>query len=303
VGVTVRTPTGRRRRGSIILPGDDSVIHIPKLLRGLDDQEMVEAIRRGLARIESGIDSRLEFRRTLVPQVGGGMPFAGVGVSDAAAGAGIAEVHTRQRTVNSITNATEQIVVALPNFRQVLGNYAAHSGTITVLAAAHGATAGFAVLINRSTAQMAAIRRVEFIEYPSAATIFASAPRITMERMTHTGTPSAGLISPAKTVRTTQNGEVAAATNVAEFRVATTGLTLTAGEAIYAFLVRPVIVAYAASGASEPPAVPEYWTPLEGEGIVLANAEGVVFRQADAGTASDTRKFHIDLAWEEYTVP
>jgi hypothetical protein len=68
-------------------------------------------------------------------------------------------------------------------------------------------------------------------------------------------------------------------------------------------MVRPVLIVYAAGTQAEPPVVPEVWYPEEGEGCILANGEGVIFRQPDAGTTSDTRKFHIDITWEEYTLP
>jgi hypothetical protein len=181
----------------------DEALWLPPQLRGARDEEIERAIRHGFARI---------VERTVVPFPSGGVDV-GVGVTDLASGAGVADVRGRQRTVGGVTNAVEQYVIAM-SARVDSGVYHAHSQTLTVLAAAQAAGIGFAILMNRSTAQMCAVRRVEFIEFPSAVTAFPTAPRITFERMTHTGTPSAGLLTPAKRIRTSQNGEVADATNI-----------------------------------------------------------------------------------------
>lgn len=224
------------------------------------------------------------------------MPDRLIGITDQASGAGVAEMRARERTIS--TNTVEEQYVIPMSARVKVGTYRALAGPFSIAAAAHAATAGFMWLVNTSTSVVVALRRVELTPYPTAATAFPSGPRVTLERVTFTGTPTGAAITPAKVRRTSQNGEVADAANVASVRTASTGLTLTAGEGIKAFVIPPILTAV---GAAQP--VEQTHAPDEDGQIVLANGEGIVIRQADAGTTSDTRKHTLDLAWDEYTLP
>lgn len=217
-----------------------------------------------------------------------------VGVTDQAAGTGVIEVRTRPERGTGL--GVEQVVLPF-SYRKRSGLYYAVPAQQTVLAAAHGATAGFVWLLNRSAAQMVALRYIEISYNAGSALATPTAPVLQLERMTHTGTPSAGLVTPAKRVRTTQNGETADSTNVGETRTATTGLTPAAGEVVWASSVPS-----AETGVGMY-AFRDIWAPDEDEQPILATGEGLVLRQATAGTASDTRKFMVTLAWEEFTVP
>lgn len=165
----------------------------------------------------------------------------------------------------------------------------ATSGRSTVTAAADGALVGRMWLINPvgSTALLA-IRRVEFSSAPTAATAFISSPRVTCERVTFTGTASGASITPA--VRDTNENVL-----VGSVRTASTGLTLTAGAVLYAFTVAPILTAV---GAHVP--VLQEFEPASDGRLILRAGQGMVIRQADAGTASDTRSFQVNLAWEEF---
>lgn len=168
----------------------------------------------------------------------------------------------------------------------------AHSGRLTVGAAADAATAGRLWLINPvGSAILIEVRRVEFSSAPIAATAFVTSPRVTVERVTFTGTASGAQITPAQRDSTE-------ATLVGTLRTASTGLTLTAGAAAYGFTVVPILTAV---GAAVPSL--QEWEPNEAGRIVLRAGQGIVIRQADAGTTADTRSFVVNLAWAEYTVP
>lgn len=168
----------------------------------------------------------------------------------------------------------------------------AHTGKSTVTAAADAATAGRFWLINPvGSTILIEVRRVEFSSAPIAATAFVTSPRVTVERVTFTGTASGAQITPAKRDST----EVAF---VGTLRTASTGLTLTAGAACYGFTVVPILTAV----GSAVPSLQE-WEPNEAGRIVLRAGEGIVVRQADAGTTADTRAFAVNLAWAEYTNP
>jgi hypothetical protein len=156
-------------------PKGPVTIRLAPSLRGVPDWRLNELARDGRLAFDGGY---------LVPTVGGGSPDIGVGVTDQASGAGVADVRGRQRTVGGVTNAVEQYVIAISP-RVDTGVYHVHSGTLSVVLAAHATTSplpGFAFLLNRSAAQMVALRRIEFIEYPSSTPAHTLAPRVTFER-------------------------------------------------------------------------------------------------------------------------
>ena len=181
-----------------------------------------------------------------------------------------------------------RVVVNRP---KILGSYKFESGRLTVLAAAHAATAGFFWLINPvGSAVIVYVKKLIATAAPTAVTAFPSTPRITVERITFTGTASGAAITPAKRDST----DVA---NVGSVRTASTGLTITAGAVIGDFSVPAVLTGV---GVAVP--IDQYlYEPSKDEDdqLVLRAGEGIVVRQADAGTASDTRLLLVFGAWEE----
>lgn len=164
-----------------------------------------------------------------------------------------------------------------------------HSGRLTVGASADAATVARVWLVNPvSSGIVIEIRRVSFLTAPTAATVFASSPRVTLERVTFTGSPSGASLTPAQRDSTD-------ASLLGSARTASTGMTLVAGAVVHAFSVTPVLTAVGHSA----PAIQE-WTPDVAERLVLRPGQGMAVRQADAGTASDTRIFHLSVAWGEY---
>lgn len=205
---------------------------------------------------------------------------------------GIQHVGPTGGTTNTarVTTAGEQYVTDSLRLKQAVG--IAHSGRLTVGAAADAATAGRFWLINPvGSAVLIEVRRVEFSSAPIAATAFPSSPRVTVERVTFTGTPTGAVITPV--VRDTTETAL-----VGSVRTASTGLVLTAGALAYGFTVAPILTAVGAAV----PALQE-WEPAENGRIVLRAGQGIVVRQADAGTTADTRSFQVNFAWAEYTVP
>lgn len=213
-----------------------------------------------------------------------------IGVGDTGRNAaGIADPKYPWREAR-ITAAGEVLTTDSYRLKQAVA--IAHSGKSTITAAADAATGGRLWLINPvGSTILIEVRRVEFSSAPLAATAFPTSPRITVERVTFTGTASAGLITPAQRDST----EVAL---VGSLRTNSTGLTLTAGAIAYAFTVVPILTAV---GAAVPSL--QEWEPNEAGRLVLRAGQGIVIRQADAGNTSDSRTFAVNLAWAEYTVP
>jgi len=195
------------------------------------------------------------------------------------------------RTFNRAANLHDQYVVTT-NGRVVTGTYISQTGAHVVLAAAHAATAaGFWFLTNPvGSTVLVALRRIEFASQMGSILVTATSPRLQAERFTFTGTSTGAVIVAAKQA-------TADATQVARLASATTGLTPTAGAAVFAFLpvASATAVAFVAAAVAD-------WNPDADGQVILAAGEGVVFRQADAGTTADTRRFVTNIAWEEFTL-
>lgn len=183
-------------------------------------------------------------------------------------------------------NANKQLLVS-DSTRNRSGVYIATSGLLTMLAAAHAATAGFVWLLNPLTStKLVAVRRVEVDSMGIAAA--AAITRITAERISFTGTPTGAAIASGKV----DSNYVAPS---ALFTAANTGLTITAGATLYGWMAMAVITA---AGVAEP--VLGEWEPAESAMPILRPGEGLVLRQADAGAATDPRRAVVNLAWEEW---
>lgn len=167
--------------------------------------------------------------------------------------------------------------------------YFAHSGRLAVLASAHASTAGFMWLINPvGSGKVAQVRTINISFAPTAASAFISSPRLTVERVTFTGTASGAAI----TVGQRNSSDGAPACSV---RTASTGLSLVAGAVMFSTVCPSVMTAVG------PWVIEEDWNPHDSNDyILLRPGEGLVFRQADNGTTSDTRSATIDLIWGEY---
>ena len=196
---------------------------------------------------------------------------------------------TTAANVGKVTAAGELFITDTNRIKVATGM--ATSGRSTVTAAADGATVGRVWLINPvGSGVLLELRRVEFTSMPIAVTVFLTSPRVTVERMTFTGTASGAQITP--TVRDTTDAAL-----VATIRTASTGLTLTAGAVAYAFSVMNILTGV----GTNVPTLQE-WEPNEAGRIVLRAGEGIVIRQADVGTAADTRVFQVNFAWSEFTL-
>lgn len=167
--------------------------------------------------------------------------------------------------------------------------YFAHSGNLTVQASAHAATVGFFWLVNPVGATgVCYVYNFDIYSTPTAVTAFASAPRITVERVTFTGTASGATITPAQR-------EPNDAANGCTLRTASTGMTLSAGAVVSSAVVSPVLTAVGGGVVASGTLLQGVWVFP----ITLRGGQGLVLRQPDAGTASDTRKVIANVRWAE----
>lgn len=162
--------------------------------------------------------------------------------------------------------------------------------TSTVTAAADGALVGRGWLVNNTGSTVfGAFRQVMFTVTSTTGLLTPTAPTFTVERITFTGTPSGAQLTPCKRDSTD-------ATNTLTWRTASTGMTITAGAALAGLQVGGSLLA---TNMMSPM---QYWPLFQDEDgyITLRAGEGVVIRQATAGTAADTRAANFEVAWEEF---
>lgn len=201
------------------------------------------------------------------------------------------KIRSRQRVVGSDT-VEEQYVIALGSDRVVASRWFAHPGVFTVQASADTGTAGRWYLFNPvGSSVLVAVREIGFASQHGSALATPTSPRIAIKRFAATGTPSGTAVTPAAQ-------DTAQSAAVATLRLASTGLTVTDGAVLTAFL--PTAALTAASAV--PPAI-EIWQPDVEYPVILRAGEGIYCQQLDAGTASDTRRYLTDLVWDEFTWP
>lgn len=184
-------------------------------------------------------------------------------------------------------------VVSHPDDIVRLGVYYYHSEINVVTAAADAAASSgggqFWIINQVGSAVTVRIRKVTFRSQLGSALATPTSPRITMERSTFTGTDSGAAITPALR-------RVGDASAVGKARTASTGMTIAASAVITSFF--PVAAATAVSYCTPAEA---HFEPGPEDYIDLAAGEVIIFRQADAGTVADTRRYTIDVVTEEFT--
>jgi hypothetical protein len=184
----------------------------------------------------------------------------------------------------------------------ILGTYAAATALNSVSATATNGTATGLLWFTVPTAvtgKAARIRRLIARHTVSAVTpVMVTAPRIALARITFTGTASGASITPAKYASS-------APAPVADLRTAVTGLTVTLGATLCHTVPPAFILAGTAATVQQASITIDPMISIgsdEDEWPVLLPGEGLVIYQPDAGTTADTRRFTLDLVWDEIDV-
>ena len=163
--------------------------------------------------------------------------------------------------------------------------YFAQTGIHQLVAAAHGATAGFWwLLCPASAGKRLYVMRVDYVCSHNTALVTPTGPRIRLERMSFTGAIGGAAVTPASALANVPAG-------VGTVRDTVPGGP-SAGAAFHAFMPSTALTAVAATSMSNDDFSPE--EPLE-----LTEGTGIVCRQADAATTSDTRRFATTVYWIE----
>lgn len=168
----------------------------------------------------------------------------------------------------------------------------------TVAAAAqNGTTAGFlfAHMPSAVTTRAMRLRRLSVTSQHSTALATPTAPRLLLRRLTSSGALSSGLLAP------NVNDALIHATPSGLFSLVNTGLTV--AHVGIGFASAGLAGALTAVGAYEP-CYKDLIDPAseEDEWPVFRPGEGFVVYQDTAGTASDTRKFNLQLLCDEIDI-
>lgn len=182
----------------------------------------------------------------------------------------------------------------VPGRRSLRGLYYASSGAVAYTSAADGATGGDIWIVNTSPTVVAYIREVRFTSNIAALALLTALPRIQMERMTFTGAPSGPQITPARR-------DSADPANTATVRTTNAGMVISTGAIIKSFAPpsSDVVGGLLAANASSSVPVEQIFVGDIDSFIVLRQNQGVVFRQATAGSLTENRQYNVDFIWEE----
>lgn len=188
----------------------------------------------------------------------------------------------------------QQRVIARSHERTLTTRYSFNSGSLVIAAAADSANVGRVYVENDpDSTVLIAVTRVRFTSQHASVLATPTAPRIALRTFTFTGnTPSGAAITGAK-----QDSSLAAKDTNWNVRTAATGMTIAEVADIEVFYPVAALTAVAAST----PASSE-WKPASDSVLILRAGEGLMVKQADAGTASDTRVFSVTVDVDEWTV-
>lgn len=201
-------------------------------------------------------------------------------------------VRTQTRVVGADT-VHEHFFIPVPAIAAT-GKYFFSSTQQTVSATVQdGIATGFFWLQMISTATVTAvIRYISANSTASAATTFASAPVLSFSKMTFTGTASGTSVTPVKF-------QTAGAANQMIVRTAVTGMTPTIVGDVGNFQIPAVLTAVGAVYACEEVIPRNPLAYVRGMDLEIAPGEGLAIWQSVAGTAADTRRFGIQVEWDE----
>lgn len=202
---------------------------------------------------------------------------------------------TRSRTIDGAT-VHEPYSLALLSERVLTTRYFFGSGALVVAAAADSANVGRVYLFNDAdSAVLIALTRVTFYSQLGSALATPTSPRFSLKRFTATGTaPSGTEITGAKQDTTLPDKNAGWSV-----RTTTTNMgTITEGAELMSFM--PIA---GATAVAYTPASMGLWVPEPNEAVILRAGEGVMVKQADAGTTSDTRRVIVNFQVDEFTSP
>lgn len=190
----------------------------------------------------------------------------------------------------------QQRVIARSHERTLTTRYWYDTGSLVVGASADAAQTGRVYIENEvGSGILLAVTTARFHSQHASALVTATAPRIALRTFTFTqsGSPSGAALVGVKQDSTLPNKSA-----LWEARTAKTNMTVTEVGDLAVFYP---VVALTAVGACAP--ISDIWRPEPDRPLILRPGEGLMVKQVDAGTASDTRLVGFSFELEEWTVP
>lgn len=206
------------------------------------------------------------------------------------------KTRSRERDVG-LNTIHEQYVIPISE-RVRNGFYHVHpqSGILTESSSADAFPAGDWFLVNTSSSIIGVVRKVSIAGGFQGSANPEEVTRLVLQKFTFTGSPSGGTVSPAKA----DSGD---ATAVLSLRTAGTGMTMSDAGVAHAFNVNPSTLTGSGTNVDNlTTTTHDEWEPDPEEMIILRQNQGLMARQADAGSIS-VNYFWKSIAWEEYTLP
>jgi len=202
------------------------------------------------------------------------------------------KVRTQTRVVGADT-VHEHFYVPEMEF-EVVSRFWYSSTNLSVSATVQDGTAtGFLWLQNPAASTITAVlRRIAVKENASAVLVMPTGPVIDFTKFTFTGTASGASVTPLP-------ARTGAAANQMIVRTALTGMTITKVASLGAFHIPCVETAVGSHGASFEVLPFNPYGFQRGQSIEIAPGEGLVVWQSVAGTASDNRRFGVQIEWDE----
>jgi hypothetical protein len=202
------------------------------------------------------------------------------------------KVRTQTKVISGNT-VHEHFFVPSPGMT-ITGHYFFSSTQQTVSASAqNGTSTGFFWLQNPAASTVTAIlRRVCADSNAGSALATPTAPMLSFSKFTFTGTASGASVTPVVNATGTSANQMI-------IRTAVTGMTVTLVGDIGNYAIPSAETAVGLFYAQKEiiPFNPFAWA--RGISLEFAPGEGLVIWQSTAGTTSDTRKFGIQIEWDE----
>lgn len=227
------------------------------------------------------------------------MADRGVGVTDTAPGAGVAEVRTRERTINAATYA-EQYVIPIservPSYKGMVSTFR----TIGRIATAQNL---FSIFNTAGSTVLVAVRRVS-IQMDTTTALTVVSPVMRTARMTADATNGTALTKVPVDTLLTSNASVTVKGD-ASADGTNSGTTLTSTPAAAKGWGQFVMRLHTAAGQvimDDEAMIPQL---SDDDPVILRAGEGLLVHVVAAATTSNPASNHyiVNCMWEEFTLP
>lgn len=200
--------------------------------------------------------------------------------------AGGKKIRTTVQTVGT-NDCHAEYVIGLRHDYQITNMYSFHSGALVIGAAADAANVGRVYVENDpDSTVLIAVQKIRFTSQMGSVLATPTSPRIMIRRFTFSGnTPSGAAI-----VGSLTDTSMTAKDSNWNVRSASTGMTIAETADVVGFL--PTANQTAVGHASP---FTDIWEADPMFPLILRAGHGIMVKQVDAGTTSDTRRFHVDI--------